>query len=66
MAKVLIVEDEVLIRAFMRDVFEEAGLKVREAANVDEALELLKAQEFAAVHLARRHLARTGFAILHW
>lgn len=46
---ILIVEDEVLIRAFMRDVFEEGGFKTREAANADEALELLQSEEFAAL-----------------
>jgi CheY-like chemotaxis protein len=45
----LIVEDEVMIRIFMRDVFEGAGFKTREAANADEALELLKSEEFAAI-----------------
>jgi CheY-like chemotaxis protein len=47
--KILVVDDEVLIRVFMRDVFEEAGFKTREAANGDEALELLNVEEFAAV-----------------
>jgi DNA-binding NtrC family response regulator len=45
----LIVEDEVMIRIFMRDGLEAAGFKIREAANADEALELLQAEEFAAV-----------------
>jgi DNA-binding NtrC family response regulator len=47
--RLLIVEDEVMIRVFMRDVFEGVGFKTREAANADEALALLKAEEFAAV-----------------
>ena len=47
--RLLIVEDEVMIRVFMRDVFENAGFTAREAANADEALELLNAEEFAAV-----------------
>jgi DNA-binding NtrC family response regulator len=47
--RILIVEDEVLIRVFMRGVFEAVGFKVREAANADEAFELLKAEEFAAL-----------------
>jgi DNA-binding NtrC family response regulator len=47
--RLLIVEDEVMIRIFMRDVLEAAGFKMREAANADEALELLQAEEFAAV-----------------
>ena len=34
--RILIVEDEVMIRIFMRDVFEEAaGFKTREAANAE-------------------------------
>ena len=47
--RLLIVEDEVMIRVFMRDVFENAGFKAREAANAGEALALLQAEEFAAV-----------------
>jgi len=47
--RILIVEDEVLVRMFMRDLFEEVGFKTREAANAEEALELLKAEEFAVV-----------------
>jgi CheY-like chemotaxis protein len=47
--RILIVEDEVLIRMFMRDVFEEVGFKTREAANGDEALELLKTEEFSVL-----------------
>jgi CheY-like chemotaxis protein len=46
---ILIVEDEVLIRGFMRDVLEEVGFKVHEAANADEALQLVTSQEFAAL-----------------
>ncbi len=47
--RLLIVEDEVMIRVFMRDALESAGFQAREAANADEALELLQAEEFAGV-----------------
>jgi DNA-binding NtrC family response regulator len=46
---ILVVEDEVLIRAFMRDVLEEVGFSVREAANAGEALELMKSEEFSVL-----------------
>lgn len=41
---VLVVEDEVLIRMFAADVLMEAGFKVFEAVNADEAVELLHAR----------------------
>jgi DNA-binding NtrC family response regulator len=47
--QILIVEDEVLIRVFLSDVLEDVGFKTRQAANADEALELLQVDEFAAV-----------------
>jgi DNA-binding NtrC family response regulator len=42
-ATVLIVEDEPLVRLYAADMIEEAGWKALEAANSDEALELLDA-----------------------
>src|SRR5690606_30790969 len=42
MARVLIVEDEGLVRELAVDEFSDAGFAVEEAANGDEALELLK------------------------
>src|SRR5947207_1313752 len=47
--RILIVEDEVLIRVFVSEVLEEIGLSTCEAASGDEALELLQTQEFALV-----------------
>lgn len=39
----LVVDDEVLIRMFVADELRAAGLKVLEAANADEAIEMLNA-----------------------
>jgi PleD family two-component response regulator len=46
---ILIVDDEPLIRGFVRKILEENGYAVEEAANVDEALLLLDGNGFAAV-----------------
>jgi CheY-like chemotaxis protein len=46
---VLVVEDEPLIRMDVAATFEEAGYKVYEAANADEAVGLL--EEFADIHV---------------
>jgi CheY-like chemotaxis protein len=40
---VLVVEDETLVRMFIADFLDEAGFKVIEAVNADEALTVLKA-----------------------
>ena len=40
---ILLVEDEVLVRMTLADVLDEAGFKVIEAANADEALRVLAA-----------------------
>jgi two-component system, response regulator PdtaR len=41
---VLVVEDATLVRMFMADFLDEAGFKVFEAVNADEALTVLKAR----------------------
>ncbi len=41
---VLVVEDETLVRMFMADFLDEAGFKVFEAVNADEALTVLHAR----------------------
>src|SRR3712207_3268192 len=47
---VLVVEDEVLVRMMLADVLDDAGFRVIEAANADEALRVLSAvPEVAAV-----------------
>ena len=50
-AKVLIVEDELLVRMFAVDTLEEAGFEVAQAGDGAEALEALRASQtgFAAV-----------------
>ena len=40
---ILVVEDETLVRMTLIDVLEDAGFKVIEAVNADEALQVLKA-----------------------
>jgi CheY-like chemotaxis protein len=40
---ILIVEDEILIRATLSDYLQDCGLKVLEASNAAEAIEILKA-----------------------
>src|SRR3712207_4880032 len=42
-ALILVVEDEALVRMTLVDVLEDAGFKVIEAANADEALRVLSA-----------------------
>ena len=46
---ILIVDDVPLIRGFFREILEENGYMVEEAANVDEALVLLDGGGFAAM-----------------
>src|SRR3712207_8452483 len=43
-AVILVVEDETLVRMFMTDFLDEAGFKVFEAADSDEALAVLQAR----------------------
>ena len=38
MARILVIDDENLVRTFLRDVLESAGHEVREGANGDEAI----------------------------
>ena len=47
--RVLLVDDDPLVRSFARDVMEEAGYEVAEAANVDEAMRGLEKDGFAIV-----------------
>ena len=46
---VLVVDDEVLVRRFMRDVLEEFGFSVHEAADAEGALQKLGSQRFDAI-----------------
>ena len=49
---VLVVEDETLVRMFASDFLDEAGFKVFEAVNADEALTVLRARPDIHVVLA--------------
>ena len=40
-AKILVVDDELMIRMYARDILEEAGYTVREAATAAEALRII-------------------------
>jgi CheY-like chemotaxis protein len=42
-AKILVVDDEVMIRMYAREILEEAGYTVHEAATAEEALQMLAA-----------------------
>jgi CheY-like chemotaxis protein len=55
-AKILITEDEPVIRAFARLVVEDAGYQSFEAASVDEALLLLKSGQALDVLFTDIHL----------
>jgi CheY-like chemotaxis protein len=46
---ILVVDDEPLTRAFIRDILEDDGCAVKEAANVHDALDLLDAGDIDAV-----------------
>ena len=48
-AKILVVDDEALIRQSLRDIFEYEGYGVAEAADGRQALAMLEAEAFAAV-----------------
>jgi YesN/AraC family two-component response regulator len=48
-AKVLIVDDEPLIRVYARDIVEEAGCTATEAKSADEALRILEVDGYSAV-----------------
>ena len=47
--KIMIVDDEPLIRAYARQIFEEAGYAAIEAANADQAMQLLADEGIAAM-----------------
>jgi len=47
--RVLVVEDELLLRWFIRDALEEGGFKIEEADNVHQAMKMLEANGYQAV-----------------
>ena len=48
-AKILIVDDEALIRSYVRDIVEEIGYAASEAGNADAALQMLGKSGFSVV-----------------
>jgi len=66
---IMVVEDEVLIRFVVAEYLRECGFDVIEAANVDEAVELLTS-DVAAVDLVFSDVqmpgTRDGFALARW
>jgi CheY-like chemotaxis protein len=63
---VLVVEDEPLVRIFVADFMDEAGFKVLEAADADEALTVLKARPDVQAIISDVEMPRgsiNGFAL---
>lgn len=70
---ILVVEDEALIRMVSADILGDAGYRVLEAANADEAIEILKQAEhvqlvFTDIRMPGRMdgLELATFAHSHW
>lgn len=66
---VLVVEDEILVRYVISDYLRECGYKVIEAANPDEALQVLEKGSVAVdVILSNVQTSGSmdGFALSHW
>jgi CheY-like chemotaxis protein len=66
---VLVVEDEILVRYVISDYLRECGYKVIEAANPDEALQVLEKGSVAVdVILSNVQTSGSmdGFALCHW
>jgi CheY-like chemotaxis protein len=63
---ILVVEDEPLVRIFIADFMDEAGFKVLEAADADEALTILKARPDVLAIISDVEMPRgsmNGFAL---
>jgi DNA-binding NtrC family response regulator len=61
---ILIVDDEPIVRESIRDWLEDAGYKVITAETGEEALELIKKQDFSVMVLDIRLPGRTGITVL--
>ncbi|HLT31251.1 MAG TPA: response regulator [Myxococcaceae bacterium] len=64
MSHLLVVDDDERHRALMSDVLEQAGYRVSEAANGQEALELLEEELPSAVLLDLRMPVMSGWGLL--
>ena len=65
---VLVVEDEVLIRLVLSDYLQECGFKVYEAANAEEAMEILGSDHEVDIVFSDVNLSGSmnGFALTKW
>ena len=63
-ARILVVDDEALIRQSLRDIFEYEGYAVTEAADGRQALELLVKETFVAVFCDIKMPRLDGVALL--
>jgi DNA-binding NtrC family response regulator len=61
---ILIVDDEPIVRESIRDWLKDAGYQVATAESGEEALEMLKKQDFSAVIMDVRLPGKTGISTL--
>jgi len=61
---ILIVDDEPIVRESIRDWLEDAGYQVAMAETGEEALEMIKKQDFSMLVLDIRLPGRTGISVL--
>ena len=61
---VLIVDDEPIVRESIRDWLKDAGYQVATAESGEEALEMIKKQDFSIVILDVRLPGKTGIMVL--
>ena len=62
--RILVVDDEDMVRGMLRRVFESVGLEVHEAASAAEAREILERQPFELIFLDHSMPAESGLAAL--
>jgi DNA-binding response OmpR family regulator len=63
-ARILVVDDEPAVRAFLRDVLDDPARQVVTAESVEDALERIAAEEFDLVLLDLKLRGRSGMAVL--
>ena len=63
-ARILVVDDEPIVRESIRDWLEDAGYQVATAESGEEALEMIETQDFSVVVLDIRLPGRTGIKVL--
>ncbi len=64
MKKILVVDDEAIVRESIRDWLEDAGYQVETAESGEEAVEMIKKQDFGVMVLDLRLPGKTGIGIL--